>query len=61
METALNNLLTRARLALINSDLNTAKELFKIASIMIDAMEKGENENTTRGQYLIEYSKGMHR
>ena len=61
MLVAINNTLTRARLALVENELSKAKELFKIASIMIDAMEKGENENTERGKYLIEYSRGLHR
>ena len=61
METALNNLLTRARLALINKQFDQAAELFYIASIMSKAIEDGETENTQKGKYLIEYSKGMHR
>lgn len=61
METALNNLLTRARLALIQKDFDQAGELFYIASIMAKAMEDGETENTQKGKYLIEYSRGMHR
>ena len=61
METALNNLLTRARLALVNREYDKAAEMFYIASIMSKAMEDGETENTQKGKYLIEYSRGMHR
>ena len=61
MKTALNNLLTRARLALINGEYDKAAEMFYIASIMTKAIDAGETENTEHGKYLIEYSRGMHR
>ena len=61
MKTALNNLLTRARLALVNGDYDKAAEMFYIASVMSKAIDAGETENTEHGKYLIEYSRGMHR
>lgn len=61
METALNNLLTRARLALIEKEYEKAAEMFHIAAVMTRAIERGETENTRQGKYLIEYSRGLHR
>ena len=58
---ALNNTLTRARYYLELGQYDKSSELYKISAAMIDAIKQGENENTSRGKYLIEYSRGLHR
>jgi len=61
LTTAVNNLITRAHLAMYEGDYKAASNYFRIVATITDAIEAGEDDNSLHGRYLIEYAAGKHR
>ena len=57
LQITINNLLVKARQAMLNNDFKKAGEIYDSIAKLANAIEIGETEKTAYGAYLIKYAK----
>ena len=61
LQTAINNLITKADYAMHKGEYKAASEFFRTVTAISKAIDGGTTDSSEYGRYLIEYAAGMHR